>query len=100
MRRMLLLAATVLCAVGLAIPTAHASTVKFEFENVTFPDGTTGFIYASVKTHKSKSDSVTCTYQSSDRQSLGYYLEFVEPAPSDPDAVLDICLESFDERWT
>lgn len=99
MRRILMVAGTVLFAFGLAAP-AHASSEKFTFEDVTFPDGTTGIIYANVKTHKSKSDSVTCAYQTSDHQSLGYYLEFVEPAPSDEGGVLQICLESFDERWT
>lgn len=31
-------------------------------------------------------------------ENLGYYSNFYEPAPTDPDVVLAICRDNFDER--
>lgn len=97
MRRPLIAAATACAALVLAAPTAHAST-KYEFHDVTFSDGQTGTIYASIKTMKKKPDNVYCGYQDSDHESLGYYLEFVEPAPTSPETVRNFCLEHYGAR--
>lgn len=85
----------------LAAPAAGAEAIKFSFNDVVLPDGQTGEIEAGVKLLKNKPDSVTCGYFTDDYQdSLGYYFDFHEPAPTDADAVLEICLEEFDERQT
>ncbi|MGH3099170.1 MAG: hypothetical protein ACRDMV_24565 [Streptosporangiales bacterium] len=98
MRRLLTAAAAAGAAIILTAPAAQASTTKFEFDNVTFPDGRTGTVYASTKTMDKKPDNVYCGYQSSDFQPLGHYLEFLEPAPSDAQAVENLCLAHFDDR--
>ena len=98
MRRTLTSLAGTATVVALAIPVANAATTKFEFEDVTFPDGQTGTIYASVKDMKNKDDNVYCQYQSSEHEHLGYYLEFVESAPTDANAVLQFCLDNYDWR--
>lgn len=52
-----------------------------------------------MKLLKNKDDSVTCSYFTDDyRDSLGYYVDNVEPAPVDAEAVLQFCLDNFDER--
>ncbi len=85
----------------LAAPRAGAENVKFSFNDVVLPDGQTGEIEAGVRLSKNKPDSVTCGYFTDDyRESLGYYFDFHEPAPTDPDAVLAVCLAEFDERNT
>lgn len=78
---------------------AAASVTKFTFNDVTLPDGQVGEIEASVKILKNKPDSVNCSYFTDDYQdSLGYYFDFHEPAPTESDAVLEICLDGYDER--
>lgn len=98
MRRTVTAVAGAAAAVALAVPSAHAATVKFEFDDVTFPDGRAGTIYASVKEMNKKDDNVYCQYQSSDHEYLGYYLEFVGDAPSDAASVLEFCLANYDMR--
>lgn len=99
MRRPVTLVAAAAAALVLAAPAAEASTTKFEFHDVTFSDGQTGTIYASVKSMNKKPDNVYCGYQTSSHQSLGYYLEFLEPAPATAQEVRDFCLAHFDDRW-
>ena len=60
-RRTLTSLAGAATAVALAIPVANAAKTKFEFEDVTFPDGQTGTIYASVKDMKSKTTTSTAS---------------------------------------
>jgi hypothetical protein len=76
---------------------AAAKVTKYTFENVTFPDGTTGTIYAGVKV-TNRSTLTACGYHSSTGQSLGYYADSF--ASDDPAAVEAFCLENFDERNT
>lgn len=84
----------------LALP-AFAPVEKFTFNDVTLPDGQTGEIEASVKILTNKDDSVNCSYFTDDYQeSLGYYFDFVQPAPLDAASVLEFCLDNFDERTT
>lgn len=100
MRRFLTLVTSAAAAVVLAAPMAHASTTKFEFHDVELSaevqDAT---IYATVKTMKKKPDNVYCGYATNDWQPLGYYLEFVEPAPTEADNVRAFCVMNFDDRW-
>lgn len=98
MRRTLYALAGATAAMAMVIPSAQAATTKFNFEDVTFPDGQTGFIHASTKEMKKKPDNVYCGYQTSDYQDLGYYLEFVDDAPDTPEGVLEFCLANFDNR--
>ena len=102
-RQVLALAGAILVAATmvLAAPAAGAQNTKFTFNDVTLPDGQTGEITAGVRVLKNKPDSVTCGYFTDDyRASLGYYFDFHEPAPTDADDVLAVCLEEFDERQT
>lgn len=85
-------------AVALVTPAAQAQTTKFTFEGVTLSDEQTGTIYASTKTMEKKPDYVYCQYQSEDFTYLGYYDEFVEPAPQQPAEVLAFCQANFDSR--
>ena len=101
MRRSITLSVTVLLLVGALAPPAFPPVEKFSFTDVTLPDGQRGEIAASVKVLKNKADSVNCSHYSDDFQaSLGYYFDFVEPAPLDAGAVLDFCLDNYDERHT
>lgn len=98
MRRTLYALAGAVAAFALAVPSAQAATTKFEFEDVTFPNGETGIIYATVKEMNKKPDNVYCGYQTSDYQDLGYYLEFLDDAPDTAEGVLEFCLANFDDR--
>lgn len=101
MRRFLTALATMLGVVAFLAPSASATNLKFTFEDVVLPDGQVGEIQAGVKLSKNKADSVYCGYFTDNYgASLGYYFDFYEPAPTDPDAVLAICLAEFDERNT
>jgi hypothetical protein len=54
---------------------ALAGVTKYTFNDVTYPDGTTGEIEAGVRDTK-KSDHTNCTYFSDDyRQALGYHAD-------------------------
>ncbi len=99
MRRLVMTMAMVITlVVAVALP-AFAPVEKFTFNDVLLPDGQTGEIEAAVKVLKDKDDSINCSYFTDDYvESLGYYFDFVEPAPLDPDAVLEFCLGNFDER--
>ncbi|MPZ53442.1 MAG: hypothetical protein GEU79_12045 [Acidimicrobiia bacterium] len=100
MRRSLVFMILAIVVVATALP-ALASGDKFTFNDVVLPDGQVGEIEAGVKLLKNKPDKVTCSYFTDDYgESLGYYFDFHEPAPTDADAVLDICLAEFDERHT
>ena len=79
---------------------APAKVTKFTFNDVTYPDGTTGEIEASVK-NTNKSHLTYCGYFSDDyAESLGYYQErTTTPASTDPEQVKAFCLEHFDERF-
>lgn len=100
MRRIATIALTAALALALSAPGANAAE-KFTFADVELPDGQTGEIEASVKTHKHKDDSVYCGYFTDDYQdSLGYSFTVVEPAPTEADAVREFCLDAFDERHT
>lgn len=101
MRRSVTVVATTMLLVGaLALP-ALAPVEKFSFNDVVLPDGQVGEIEAGVKTMPNKDDSINCAYYSDDyRDSLGYYFDFVEPAPLHPDVVRQFCLDNFDERNT
>lgn len=99
MRRMVTVVLTVMGLVGILALPAYAPVEKLTFNDVTLPDGQTGEIEASVKLLNNKDDSVTCTYFTDDYQeSLGYYFDHVEPAPIGAEAVLQFCLDNFDER--
>lgn len=100
MLRSITVAAGCAAALVLAAPGAHASATKYKFEDATFPDGQTGTIHASTKTMDNKPDFVYCGYMSSSFQSLGYYDEFVEPAPSTAEAVEQFCLSHYNDRET
>lgn len=101
MRRCITVITTTMFLISaLALP-ALAPVEKFSFNDVTLPDGQVGEIEAGVKTHPNKDDSINCSYYTDDyRDSLGYYFDFVEPAPHDPDVVLQFCLDNYDERNT
>jgi hypothetical protein len=96
MRSIALLLAAFALALALAASAAGAVT-KYTFQNVTFPDGTTGVIYAGVKL-TNKSTLTACNYHSSTGASLGYYADSF--ASADPAAVEQFCLDNFDERNT
>lgn len=98
MRRTLYGLAGAAAALALAVPSAQAATTKFTFEDVTFPDGQTGFIYASTKEMNKKPDNVYCGYQTSDYQDLGYYLEFLDDAPDAAEDVLAFCVANYEDR--
>jgi hypothetical protein len=70
--------------------------MRWLVNDVTYPDRTTGEIEATVK-DTNKNDLTTCSYFSDDYQaSLGYYSD--EVVFADPAAVLEFCLDNFDER--
>ena len=98
--RQLLVVAVMLAAALVLAAAAAAEVTKFTFQDVTYSDGTTGEIEASVK-NTNKSHLTYCGYFSDDyRESLGYYQEFSETtASTDPDVVRAFCLENFDERF-
>lgn len=99
MRKLAITSGLVIALVAtLALP-AFAPVEKFTFNDVLLPNDEVGEIEASVKVHRNKDDSVNCSYFADDyAESLGYYFDFVEPAPLDPDAVLEFCLDNFSER--
>lgn len=98
MRRSLMTWLMAWLVTGLLAPAATARNHKHLFDDVTLPDGRQGEIEATVKVQK-KTDSVTCNYfVDPNRTVVGYYFKQVEPAPTDPDDVLDFCLEWYEER--
>lgn len=101
MRKLAITVGLVVALVGaLALP-AYAPKEKHTFNDVQLTDELTGEIEASVKIQKNKDDSIACSYFTDDyEESLGYYLEFVEPAPLDAESVLEFCLEHFDDRFS
>ena len=75
---------------------AFAGVTKYTFNDVTYPDGTTGEIEAGVK-DTNKSDLTNCTYFSDDyREALGYYADPVVFTTAEE--VRQFCLDHFDER--
>jgi hypothetical protein len=95
------LGALVLGASLALAPTAWAANTKMSFNDVVLPDGQIGEIEASARIMRNKSDSITCAYFTDDyKESLGYYFNFVEPAPTDADGLLALCLARFDFRNT
>lgn len=101
MRKLALTVGLVIALVGaLALP-AYAPNEKYTFNDVQLTDELTGEIEASVKIQKNKDDSITCSYFTDDyEESLGYYFEFVEPAPLDAETVKQFCLDHFDDRFS
>lgn len=99
MRRLVTtITATALLIMALALP-GIASTQKFSFNDVTFPNGQAGEIEATLKLQKNKDDSVYCGYFSADYQdSLGYYFQFVDSPPLDASSVQEFCLNHFNDR--
>ena len=89
-------------ALGLSLvlsPSAAAKVQKYTFDPVTYPDGSTGVIEASVKT-TNKSDLSYCGYFTDDyMESLGYY-QAQGFATDDPDVLLQWCLDHFEDRWS
>ena len=97
MKRLIALVCAVTTMLALA-GTAQAKVTKFTFNDVTFPDGTTGEIEASVKL-TNKSQLVYCGYFSAGyAESLGYYEEFTDSPPADASAVETFCLQHFGDR--
>ena len=83
----------------LSIPAAaSASVTKFDFDNVAFPDGTTGVIYASVKDNHNNSNTY-CEFATESGEFLGYYQE-PDVVFSQPDQVEQFCLDHFGDRQT
>lgn len=95
-----LIATAVVLAMLVFAAAAPAKVTKFTFNDVTYSDGTTGEIEASVK-NTNNTHLTYCGYFSDDyRESLGYYQESSEtPASTDPDEVRAFCVEHFDERF-
>jgi hypothetical protein len=76
---------------------ALAGVTKYTFNEVTYPDGTTGEIEAGVK-DTNRSDLTNCSYFSDDyQQALGYYADAVVFTTAEE--VRQFCLDHFDERW-
>lgn len=77
--------------------TRSGETVKFDFDGVTFSDGTTGEIYAASKQTGNGSMFTVCTYVDSEVQFLG---QFGSPDffSTDADAVRQFCLDHFADR--
>jgi len=98
--RQLLISMGVVVAMLVFAAGAPAKATKFTFNDVTYPDGTTGEIEASVK-NTNKSHLTYCGNFSDDyAESLGYYQEQAETtASTDPEQVRAFCLEHFDERF-
>lgn len=70
---------------------------KFEFDQVTFSDGTTGIIYASSKLNNQGDEFTNCEYDTTDFAVLG---QFGSDAFASADAatVRTFCLEHFADR--
>jgi hypothetical protein len=96
MRSFTLLLAAFVLALAVAA-SAAAKVTKYTFTDVTFSDGTNGIIYAGVK-ETNRSILTACNYHSASGASLGYYADAF--ASDDPAAVLQFCLDNFDERNT
>lgn len=100
MRRLITVLTAVVLLVGVVALPAWAPVEKLTFEDVTLPNDQTGEIEANVKVMKNKADSINCSYFADEyEESLGYYFEFVEPASTDANEVLQFCLDNFSERW-
>jgi hypothetical protein len=96
MRALALFLVAFVLALALAA-TAAAKVTKYTFRDVTFPDQTTGIIYAGVK-ETNRSNLTACNYFSDTGQSLGYYADsFTSDIPAE---VEQFCLANFDERQT
>ena len=78
---------------------AGASHAKFEFDGVTFSDGTTGTIYASSKQTGGGSTFTNCGYQATDGTFLGNY---GDPTffSTDADTLKQFCLDHYADRTT
>ena len=78
---------------------AQAKATKFTFNDVTYPNGTTGEITASVE-NTNKSHVWYCGYFGDDfQESLGYYEQFSDTQiEADAAAVEQFCLAHFDQR--
>ena len=97
MRKLIALAVVVATTLALA-GTAQAKVTKYTFNDVAFPDGTSGEIEASVKT-TNKSQLVYCGYFSSGyADSLGYYQQFTDSPPTTADGVETFCLDHYGDR--
>jgi hypothetical protein len=70
---------------------------KFEFDNVTFSDGTIGIIHAGSKLTSQGDQFTNCTYDTTDFAFLGQFGSDAF-ASTDADAVRDFCLEHFADR--
>lgn len=69
---------------------------KFSFDPVTFPDGTTGEVYAASKRAKNNQDT-SREYETPDEQFLGLHQSRDFSSP-DADAVRDVRLSHYGER--
>ncbi|HET6380373.1 MAG TPA: hypothetical protein VFH63_04970 [candidate division Zixibacteria bacterium] len=94
----LLVATLLTVAIGApALAAGDHFNIKFEFEDVTFPDGSGGEIYASSK-RNNRGDAFTyCGYVGADQQFMGTFGsgEFSSPVA---DEVLQFCLDNFANR--
>jgi len=89
---LLIAAMTMMVAVDGAI--ARATNEKYEFTNVTFPDGTVGTIRAGVKITKKASTAVASYFTAADGY-LGEYEEVNGFASTDPGQVLQWALDHY-----
>jgi hypothetical protein len=96
-----LVGAATLSAALVAAPTASAAVTKITFNDVVLPDGRIGEITANTKASRNREDSYYCGYFTDNfQESLGYYFNFLEPAPASDEELLALCLARFDRRFT
>lgn len=86
-----------LAIAGSALAAGDHFNEKFEFEDVTFPDATTGTIYAGSKLNNQGDQFTNCGYFSEAGAFLGQFGSG-DFSSTDPDAVLAFCLDHYDER--
>jgi hypothetical protein len=98
MKLLSLLLAAMFVVLVLAVPALAGSVSKLTFDNVTYPDGTTGVIEASVKV-VNKSGTTVCDYYSDNHVAfLGQYQQVGGFAATDPAQVEQFCLDNFANR--
>lgn len=85
---------------ALALPVtvlAGAQHAKFDFEGVTFPDGTTGTIYVASKQTGGGNTFTNCGYEADDGTFLGNYGDS-SFSSTDAGALKQFCLDHFADR--
>jgi hypothetical protein len=97
MRIPALLAALVVTLALAGTAFAGASHAKFEFEGVTFSDGTNGTIYAASKRTGGGNTFTNCGYQATDGTFLGQYGDATFFS-TDAGTLEQFCLDHYADR--